>query len=139
MVNITKCPHCGRDWLENEIILPHGEWGCECRLDEIYKGLKMRPYTKEETRRLLLGHFRDMASYWSAESLGLSKAGSCECLVFSILNMLDGCEPGFPAVDLVLSPHQDDENDAMENGANWFKQGMVINDDCMLHKLWANI
>ena len=96
----------------------------------------MRAYTKEEVRELFLAIIQDNARYW-AELPGLTPQERCDGLAFSILTLLDGSRVGFPAVDLVLSSHQDDENDAMENGANWFKQGMVINDDCMLHELWA--
>ena len=98
----------------------------------------MRAYTKEEVRELFLAIIQDNARYW-AELPGLTPQERCDGVAFSILAAIDGSVVGFPAVDLVLSPHQDDENDAMENGANWFKQGMVINDDCMLHEIWENI
>ena len=29
------CPRCGRPWVQTETILPDGELGCECRLDEM--------------------------------------------------------------------------------------------------------
>ena len=96
----------------------------------------MRPYTKEEVRELFLAIIQDNARYW-AELPGLTPQERCDGVTFSILTLLDGSRVGFPAVDIVLSPYQDDENDAMENGADWFKQGMVINDDCMLHEIWA--
>ena len=95
----------------------------------------MRPYTKEEVRQKFLTAIHCYVRFWS-ETKNKTPQERCDGLAFSILDMLDGCNVGFPAVDLVLSPHQDDENDAMENGANWFKQGMVINDDCMLHEIW---
>lgn len=55
-------------------------------------------------------------------------------VTFSILGILDGSSMGLPAFDLVLRPHPDDKEFFIEQGLDWFEDGMVINEEVILHE-----
>lgn len=94
------------------------------------------PYTKEEMRDLFLQNCHTMATYWAYQ--GCSVKDKCEGLVFSILNIIDGLAGGFPSsIDLVLSQHPENKEYFISQGEKWIQHGQVINDDCMLHEIYA--
>jgi hypothetical protein len=98
-----------------------------------------KAYTKEEMRQMFLDHCRSIAFYWS--QLGdITPREMCDGVVFSILNVFDGCSGGFPcAIDLVMAPHPEDKDYHTSNGENWVEPGQVINDDVMLYELFLNL
>jgi len=82
-----------------------------------------------------LNHVRGLAEYWD----GIEERTSREKLdgmAFSMLNIFDGTTMDFPAMDIVLSPHEDDKQYHIDNDEDWFEPGMVINDDGMLHEMY---
>ena len=103
---------------------------------------KPRAYTKSEVQVMFIGQLREIARYWDRfegtepGSEQLSQIERIEGAIFSVLNILDGTSMGLPCFDLVLRPHEDDKQDAIDNGENWFESGMVINDNCYLHDLF---
>ena len=96
-----------------------------------------RAYTEEEVRQKFLDKLHQLSKYWATLETERSIQERCDGLVFSILNVFDGTTVDLPAMDISLSPHPDDKNFHKEEGTNWFKPKMVIN-DCMLHDLWYN-
>lgn len=95
------------------------------------------PHTKEEMRQMFLDQLQSIASYWSQLG-GITPREMCNGVVFSILNVFDGCSGGFPAaIDLALAPHPEDKEYCISNGENWVEPGQVINDDVMLHELFV--
>jgi hypothetical protein len=90
-------------------------------------------YTKEEMREMFLYLCRDIARYWSRVE-DKTPREMCDGVVFSMLNIIDGCSGGFPAaIDLVLEPHPDDKEYNISNNEKWVEPGQVINNDVMLH------
>ena len=89
-----------------------------------------RAKTPEEVRGELLAHIKTISRYWAGLP-NKTPRERCDGVAFSILVLLDGMA-NFPAVDLALQPHQDDQAFYVEQGENWYEPGMVIN-DCQLH------
>ena len=66
----------------------------------------------------------------------MSKEDACNGGAFGILVLIDGMSGDSPGLDLVLRPHEDDKQDAIDEGDNYYEDGMVINEGVMLHDLW---
>lgn len=97
------------------------------------------PYTKEEMREMFLAHCQSIAFYWSRLE-NKTPRERCDGVVFSMLNIFDGCSGGFPcAINLVMDPHPDDKDSTSLNGEYWVEPGQVINDDVMLHELFVSL
>jgi len=95
------------------------------------------PYSKEEMRQMFLDHCQSIAFFWSHLE-DKTPRERCYGVVFSMLNIFDGCSDGFPAaIDLALAPHPEDKEYCTSNGENWVEPGQVINDDVMLHELFV--
>lgn len=97
-----------------------------------------REYTKEEVRKMVLEHMRNVARYWAGANVPADRSllERCEGVAFSILNIFDGTSSGLPAFDLVVRPHPDDKQFHINEGENWMPDGIAINDDCHLHGLF---
>lgn len=94
------------------------------------------PYTKEEMREMFLAHCQSIAFYWSRLE-DKTPRERCDGVVFSMLNIFDGCSGGFPcAIDLIMAPHPESKEYDISNDENWVESGQVINDDVMLHELF---
>jgi len=93
-----------------------------------------RAKTEEEARGEFLDQIRMYVSHWEGAS-DRTVRERLDGLAFSILNIFDGTAADFPAVDIVLRPHPDDEAFCRESGEDWFQDGQVIN-NCYLHDLW---
>lgn len=99
-----------------------------------------RAYTAKEAREMFIEKCRALAKYW-ANTPEFDKATGHTFtiedkmfgLVHSIFSVIDGGTE-LPALDISLSPHEDDRKYHQDNGENWFEPGMVIN-DCLLTKL----
>jgi hypothetical protein len=99
---------------------------------------KPRAYTKQEVRLMLIDHFKELAKHWAISSIKEKKytiQDRLDGLLHSILSTLDGESLELPAIDLVLSPHEDDKQFHIQEGENYFEPGMVINDDICLHEM----
>jgi hypothetical protein len=97
------------------------------------------PYTKEEMRQMLLDHCKSIAFYWSRLEGGTPRE-MCDGVVFSMLNIFDGCSGGFPcAINLAMEPHPESKEYDISNDENWVEPGQVINDDVMLHELFVSL
>lgn len=105
-----------------------------------------RAWTKEEMLEKLVDHLRGLAHYWahtlisdihkdSVTSVGGEIPWRLGGLLHSILVLFDGCSSGMPAIDLVPSPHPDDEAFHKSEGENWWPTGVVINDSVHLHDM----
>lgn len=94
-----------------------------------------RAKTVEEVREEFLDHIRMIASYWSNESRVTSAKERCDGVAFSILNIFDGTSGGMPAFDIVVRPHPDDQQFAIDNNKDYYEDGMMIN-DCHLHEMY---
>jgi hypothetical protein len=93
-----------------------------------------RAYTKEETRTMFLEQVRAHAQFWAnlPDNTPLERS---EGLVFALMAMFDGDVTGLPPFDIVTRPLPGSREAAIEDGRNYFEDGMVINDDCMLHEV----
>ena len=90
-----------------------------------------RAKTAEEVRKELLESIRVLVGYWSRQNM--PELEKIEGVAFSILNIIDGTSRGLPSIDLTLRPHPDDKQYAIDNGDDYYEDGMVINADCYLH------
>lgn len=95
-----------------------------------------KPYTKEESREMVLSNIRGIVSYWDNLEGRSSQTDRLEGVAFSMLTMIDGCS-NLPAMDITIRPHEDDKQYSINNGERWFKDGTVINDDCHLHDIFC--
>jgi hypothetical protein len=93
-----------------------------------------RAYTKEESRKIVLDHIRALVRYWDSLPDKPSKE-KLEGLAFSILTMIDG-DSMLPSMDIVLRPNPADQAFHKGHGENWFKDCLILNDDCALHEFF---
>ena len=114
-------------------------------LDEMFKKARAhgipvigepRAYTKEEVRDMFMDKVRSTAQYWATIPEGGTIQERCEGTAFSILNIFDGTTMDLPGFDIVARPHPEDKQYCIDEGENYFEDGTVINDDCMLHELF---
>lgn len=89
----------------------------------------------DDLRDRFLNELRGLVAYWDGLP-NLTSKQKLDGLAFSVLGLLDGCTPDFPAVDLVMRPHPDDKAYSQERGEDWVEDGTTINEDAMLHELW---
>lgn len=94
-----------------------------------------RAYTAEEVREQLLHHIRSLVTYWDSEERAATPKDKLEGLASSILNVFDGSTLNLPAFKISCAPHADDKQFYINEGSNYYKPGMVIN-DCMLHEFF---
>lgn len=92
-----------------------------------------RAKTAEEVREELLDQIRHLAKLWANHEPNDSLA-ACNGMAFSILNIFDGTS-GLPAFDILVSPHPDDKQYAIDHGDDWYEPGMMVN-DCYLHDMY---
>jgi hypothetical protein len=92
--------------------------------------------TAEEIREDILAHIRHIAHYW-ASLPDKTAQERCDGVAFSILALIDGHTDSAPAIDLVMRPHPGDKAFHQAEGEDWIKDGTVVNDDCLLHELYA--
>lgn len=92
-----------------------------------------RPYTKKEVKEMLLKQIHVRCEYWAKESRTTNTLEKLQGLAFSILVLLDGDSLELPKMDLVLRPHPSDKEFCEKEWRNWFKDGMIINADSLLH------
>ena len=79
-----------------------------------------RAKTVEEVRNEFLDCIRSIANFW-ADVSGKTSQEMCNGLAFSILALLDGCNVGYPAMDISLSPHVSDKEYYQKNGDDWYE------------------
>lgn len=91
----------------------------------------MEAKSKDDVHDEFLASVRELCVYWSKVPAD-SDIRRCEGVAFSILTLIDGCS-SMPAMDLVVRPHPEDKQYNQDNGDDWYQDGMVFNDDCMLH------
>jgi hypothetical protein len=89
----------------------------------------------EDLRDEFLLTLAGYAHYWATlpDKTALER---CNGFAFSVLAMLDGCNMGLPAFDLVARPHPDDKALLQAEGRDWIEDGTVIT-DTMLHEFWS--
>lgn len=96
-----------------------------------------RPYSNEESCKLLIQHFICMVDYW----LGVDRPTERERmmgLVHSILCTFDGSNCAFPAFDISPSYCDGDVDYMRERGERWFPQ-TAINSCCSMHEMLHRI
>ncbi len=100
----------------------------------------MRPRAKtvEEAKMEILNHIKNMADYWETDVKNVSIRYRLHGIIFSILAMFDGEDGKLPTMDIVMSPHPDDEEWHKGNGDNWFPFGLTL-EDGDLHEIWSNL
>lgn len=95
----------------------------------------MSAYTKEEVQENFINHLCDMANYWSTQDC--SKKDAVEGMLFSMFALLDGNSVGFPAMNVSVDPHPDDQEYLTSIGEKYYEPDMVFNDDVWLHEMYA--
>lgn len=73
-----------------------------------------------------------VAEYWGVQ--GDTKKEAADGAVFSMLNLLDGCKPNMPLMDVVLRPHPEDKAYHISKGEDYYVDGQVVNAEVMLHE-----
>ena len=95
-----------------------------------------REHTRDECRRMFLGHIRATSRYWATvDSPDGPKTTQerLDGLAFSILAMLDGCA-SVPGFQVIPAPHPDDRAYHQEQGENWWPSDVDIAGS--LHEEW---
>jgi len=96
-----------------------------------------RAKTVEEVRAEFFGHIRGIVQHEATAPGPRTVAKRCLAVAHSILTLLDGCQ-GMPSMNILLCPHEEDEEFDRRNGRNWYQRGMVINDR-VLHDEFAEL
>lgn len=105
---------------------------------------KARAYTEEEVRDMFLNHLHGLVKYWAELKRNQAVFPGPEYtieerldgLVFSLLNIFDGTNGFWCAIDLRLVPHPDDRLFNKSEGRMWFAPGMPLSRNVSLHDLW---
>lgn len=93
-----------------------------------------RAKTVEEVREEFIAHIRSIAAYW-AKAPNADTREMCDGVAFSILNVFDGTSGSMPAFDIIVRPHPEGKQFSIDNGDNYYEDGMVIN-ECQLHEMY---
>lgn len=93
-----------------------------------------KAHSIDDVKIQLISSIKHICHYW-ASLPNKSDIDRCEGVAFSILNIIDGTSSGLPSMDLVLRPHPDDMKFNLDNGNDYYEDGMVINADCYLHDM----
>ena len=93
-----------------------------------------RVKTKEEVRKKFIQYLKNIGNYW-LNLEGKTTKEKMEGFLFSIYNIFDGTSCDMPAFDIIVRPHPDDKQYDIDNGENYYKDGMCINDDVLLHEI----
>ncbi len=100
-----------------------------------------RTYTKDEMREIFLHSMKQRCAYWAKCDLSGEEfvfedetEYRLEGLLFSFMTIIDGCTD-LPAIDLSFSPHEDDKQYHIDNGDDYYPDGIIFNDDIMLHEI----
>lgn len=108
-----------------------------------------RARTAEEIRDDFMDTCRHLVDFWASPRTRKFPAGPgtipdwvieailrdrLSGLLHSFLCIFDGVSGGWPAFDIVASPHPDDKEYHRDEGEDWIEPGTVIN-DTMLHEL----
>lgn len=96
-----------------------------------------RAYTKEEVREKFLDQIRTYIWYWAKleDYFHQTIESKLEGLANSILAIIDGSTT-MPPFDLIVRPHSEDKEFLIGEGENYYEDGMVINNDTMLHEIF---
>jgi len=96
---------------------------------------KPRAKSADEVQLEVLQHMHAMAVYWAGlpDKTPLERTTG---VVFSILAMIDGVA-ATPALTLSVLTDPTDKAYHKQRGENWYENGMSINDNVMLHDLYA--
>lgn len=96
-----------------------------------------RAITQYEARKEFLEELKQVMDYWSGDKVSEGIKSRIEGAIFSILVLMDGGRE-FPGLNLILSPHPKDKEYFIEEGSNYYEDGMCINEDIELHEAWCN-
>lgn len=96
-----------------------------------------RAKTAEEAQAEFLQAVRGIAQQW-ADVPHHTVQERCEGVAFSILSLVDGTSVGFPSLDLVLRPHEEDRQFAIDNGDDWYSDGQVINESYLHEQFYTS-
>ena len=100
-------------------------------------GKSPRALEPDEVRDELIRQMKSIAKYWAESERAGDTLDRIEGAMFSTLSMLDGCTLGFPAFDLVATPHEDDKQFCIDRGENWIEPETRISE--MLHEHWHRV
>lgn len=93
-----------------------------------------------KVRQAFLEHIKAEVHHWSV--VDSEHHDTCkkklDGLAHSILCMFDGVTSEFPAMDIVLRPHPENKQDAIDNEDDWFESGQVINSNKSLHEEFSD-
>ncbi len=99
--------------------------------------------TKEEVREEFLRQIKAVVKYWATTKIMEPERDTieerCDGVAFSILNIFDGTTAILPALNISLDPHADDKDYYKKHGEKWYKRGMIINNDVILHHEYCNL
>jgi hypothetical protein len=93
---------------------------------------------KEQARDRFLSLVRGAAKTWAGYEVP-DELERCNGVVFTIMNIIDGSSGVLPASNIVARPHPDDKDYHIAQGEHYIPDGLVINDDCLLHELYQNL
>ncbi len=98
-----------------------------------------REYTKDEVLEMFMDNVRAIVRYWQNESRS-DRNEAVSGVAHSLLSLLDGVHGGFPAINMVVSPHPDDKEFCKAEGENWFPASPqaasdAMFNDCHLHEM----
>ncbi len=96
-----------------------------------------RAWTANEMKVVLLRLLLEMADEWASYP-DKTPRERCRGLAFSILATFDGEGGEFPAISLVLRPHEDDKEYHQGRDENWIEDGTVIDNSGNLHNEWGD-
>lgn len=80
--------------------------------------------TEPEMRENFLSFLRQRAHYW-ANVTNVSELERTQGMAHSMLVIFDGCSD-LPAFDLVVRPHEDAKQYAIDNGDDYYEDGVGI-------------
>lgn len=89
--------------------------------------------TKEEVRKEFLDQIHWLVRFWATDKDEMTILERCDGVAFSILTIIDGSSMMLPAFNLSTCPNPEDKQFHIQEGSDYYENGMIINDDVMLH------
>lgn len=101
------------------------------------QGKSSRRLSSQQACDRFLSLVRETTQAWAGYD-AINEQQRCDGIAFTVLNIIDGHIGSFPHLELVANPHRDDKAYQIEQGDNYYEEGMVINDECALHEWYNN-
>lgn len=132
-----KCPHYfDRTWVivAASLVATPETTMLTLKVEQRFKSISI---PKKKALSIFIEECIGISEYWG--NCAKNPKEAADGAIFSMLNLIDGSRMEMPAMDLVLRPHPEDKAYCIDAEEDYFEDGMVINDETMLHEEYCAV